>query len=84
MNRVCIIGGSGTGKTTLSNNLAKELNLPVCHLDGIHHLEGWKARDKSQRDRMILDKIAENKWIIDGTYSSTLLPRLERADMVIF
>lgn len=29
MKRICIIGGSGTGKTTLSNNLSKELNLPV-------------------------------------------------------
>lgn len=27
MKRICIIGGSGTGKTTLSNNLSKELNL---------------------------------------------------------
>lgn len=42
MKRICIIGGSGTGKTTLSNNLSKELNLPVYHIDGIHHLENWK------------------------------------------
>ena len=37
MKRICIIGGSGTGKTTLSNNLSKELNLPVYYIDGIHH-----------------------------------------------
>ena len=39
MNRVCIIGGSGTGKTTLANNLGKDLNLPIYHIDGIHHLK---------------------------------------------
>ena len=39
VNKVCIIGGSGTGKTTLANNLCKVLNLPVCHIDGIHHLK---------------------------------------------
>ena len=27
MNRISIIGGSGTGKTTLANNLGKQLNL---------------------------------------------------------
>lgn len=45
MERICIIGESGTGKTTHSNNLGKELNLLVYHIDGIHHLENWKERD---------------------------------------
>ena len=84
MKRICIIGGSGTGKTTLSNNLAKELNLPVYHLDGIHHLSNWEIRDKDERDKIILQKIAEEEWVIDGTYRSTLKQRLERADFVIY
>lgn len=84
MERICIIGGSGTGKTTLSNNLGKELNLPVYHIDGIHHLKDWKIRDKEERDKIILEKVAESKWIIDGTYRSTLQQRLEKADSVIY
>ena len=84
MERICIIGGSGTGKTTLSNNLSKELNLPVYHIDGIHHLENWKERDKKERDRLIIEKASQEKWIIDGTYRSTLQQRLEKADYVIY
>ena len=84
MNRICIIGGSGTGKTTLANNLGEQLNIPVCHIDGIHHLENWKVRDKDERDKIILEKIAEDKWIIDGTYHSTLKQRLAKSDYVIY
>lgn len=83
-NKISIIGGSGTGKTTLAINLAKELNLPIYHIDGIHHLENWKIRNKDERDRMILEKISENKWIIDGTYTSTLKQRLDKADLIIY
>lgn len=84
MNKICIIGCSGTGKTTLANNLGKELKLPVYHLDGINYFSNWEARDKNERDKIILEKINEDKWIIDGTYNSTLLQRLEKSDFIIF
>lgn len=83
-NKVSIIGGSGTGKTTLANNLGKELNLPVYHIDAIHHLENWEIRNKDERDRIILERVKEEKWIIDGTYHSTLKQRLENAEVVIY
>ncbi len=84
MKRICIIGGSGTGKTTLAKNLGKQLNLPVYYIDGIHHLKNWEIRDKDERDKIILEIINKDKWIIDGTYKSTLKQRLEKADYVIY
>ncbi|MBQ2835946.1 MAG: topology modulation protein [Clostridia bacterium] len=83
-NRISIIGGPGTGKTTLSNELSKLYNIPAIHIDGIHHLENWKIRDKDERDKMILDIVKQEKWIIDGTYKATLKVRLEKADLVIW
>lgn len=83
-NKISIIGGTGTGKTTLSNNLGRVLNLPVCHIDGIHHLENWGIRNNDERDKIILEKVNEDKWIIDGTYRSTLQQRLDNADLVIY
>ena len=84
INRISIIGGPGTGKTTLADNIGKELKLPVYHLDGIHHLENWQVRDKKERDKIILDKIEESKWVIDGTYRDTLEARVEKSDVIIF
>jgi len=66
-NKISIIGGAGTGKTTLSNNLGKELKLPVYHIDAIQHLENWVERDKDERDKMILEKVSKEK-LIDMVY----------------
>jgi adenylate kinase family enzyme len=84
ISKICIIGGSGTGKTTLADNLGNILNLPVYHIDGINYLKDWEERDKDQRDKIILEKVMEDKWVIDGTYSSTLSQRLENSDLVIY
>lgn len=74
----------GTGKTTLSTNLSKLFNIPVIHLDGIHHLPNWEIRDKSERDKIILSYIENDSWIIDGTYHNTLKQRFEKADLIIW
>lgn len=84
INKISIIGGSGTGKTTLSESLSKDVNIPVYHIDGIHHLKNWKVRDSNERDKIILDLIKKKKWIIDGTYHSTLQARLEKSDLIIY
>ena len=76
VSRISIIGGSGTGKTTLSESLGRVLNIPIYHIDGIHHLKNWQIRNKDERDNIILDILKKEKWIIDGTYRSTLKERL--------
>ena len=83
-NRIAIIGAPGTGKTTLANNLSEIYGIEAIHIDGIHHLPNWNLRDKEERDRMILEITNQEKWIIDGTYRSTLRARLEKADFIIW
>ena len=84
INKIAIIGGSGSGKTTLAKNLEKISNIPVFHIDGINYFENWVERDRAERDQIILDKLKEDKWIIDGTYNDTLEARVKEADLVIF
>lgn len=83
-NRIAIVGAPGTGKTTLADILSEVYNIPATHIDGIHHLENWVIRDKEERDKIILEIVQKDKWIIDGTYKSTLRARLEKADLIIW
>ena len=57
LKKVSIIGGPGTGKSTLANNIGKVLDVPIYHLDGICHFANWEPRDKKERDEIILSKI---------------------------
>ena len=47
-NRICIIGFSCSGKSTLAFNLSKKLHLPVLFLDAIAHVPhtNWEVRDR--------------------------------------
>ena len=83
-NRISIVGGSGSGKSTLCNILSKELNLPAIHLDAINYEPNWVEIDKEERDKIISNKSAEDKWIIDGNYNKTLQERFEKADLIIW
>lgn len=84
INKISIIGASGTGKTTLSDNLGQVLNLPVYHLDGINYFKNWEKRDKEERDKIITEIIEKDRWVMDGTYNSTLKQRLENSDLIIY
>lgn len=82
--RISIVGGSGTGKSTLCRILSTKLNLPAIFLDSINFNENWVEIDKNKRDEIILNKIKEDKWIIEGNYNKTLKERFIRSDLIIW
>ncbi len=84
MDRILIIGLNGSGKSTLANKLGKLLNIEVFHLDKLYFKPGWKAVEKGEWLKIVQDIISKEKWIIDGTYPSSLDKRIERSDTIIF
>ena len=84
MKRILIIGCCGAGKTTLAQELGKQLNLPVVHLDKLWWLPGWKEDSQENFDAKLAVILKTGSWIIDGNYMRTLPERLKYADTVIF
>lgn len=84
MQKICIIGSGGSGKSTLSRKLGEKLNLPVHHLDIYFWDPGWVEGDKIKFVNDIKRIISEPKWIIDGNFSGTYNLRFSEADTIIF
>ena len=84
MQRILVIGSPGAGKSTLSHQLAARTGLPLSHLDRMFWLPGWVERDRDEGLAELRGVLAQDRWIIDGNYGSSLPLRLERADTVVW
>jgi len=84
MKKILIIGSPGAGKSTLSYQLRKILNIKLVHLDCIFWQPGWIKIPRDELNRQIELMVEEEEWVMDGTYIDSLELRLAAADTVIF
>ncbi|MDK4702385.1 AAA family ATPase [Rhizobium sp. CNPSo 4062] len=83
--RILIMGCSGGGKTTLAQKIVAFLDLPYISMDReFFWLPGWVKRDKAEERALIAAKVAEDRWLIDGTGPSTFDLRLPRTELVLW
>ena len=84
--RICIIGPSCSGKSTLARNISESINVKAWHLDQIAHRENTNWQRRSNDDLMSCHNqiIKDEKWIIDGNYSICMVERFKRASSVIW
>ena len=79
-----VIGLNGSGKSRLANKLGSILGKKVTHLDKHYYRPGWNAVSKEEWSEIIKNLIAQDEWIIDGSYPSSMDRRMERADTIIW
>ncbi len=79
--RICIMGPSNSGKSTLAGAIGQAQSLEVVHLDQLHHLPhtDWIPRPPDEFAALHDAALAGDRWVIEGNYSRLLPQRLERA-----
>ena len=78
-----VTGLAGSGKSTLSKELAATTGLPLVHLDLAFWQPGWTAPTDARWREIQREVLAGDEWIADGNYHETLGLRLELADSIV-
>ena len=68
--RYVVVGTAGSGKSTLSNEMATLLACPHIELDGMYWGPNWQAVPPDHFERAVQGAIAADRWIVDGNYSA--------------
>lgn len=85
LSKIAVIGNGGGGKTTLSRQLGKTLQLPVTHVDSIQFLAGMKVRPHRESIQILESIQAGPKWIVDGYGPLDIIEkRFAQADRILF
>lgn len=69
--KIHIIGGPGSGKTFLADNLSRQLGIPHYDLDDLQwdNTAGYGTkRDAQERDALLRQILQQEDWIIEGVY----------------
>lgn len=96
--RIYIVGGPGSGKTTLAESLGRQLRLPVLRMD--EHLD-WRGlpggvrleRDAAghpseamlaARQALLADHLARDGWVIEGAEPVFIDSVAEASDLIVW
>lgn len=87
MTKIYILGSVGSGKTTLAKRLSKELNIPFFELDNVvweYHPEGDIKRSPEEIERLFLEILNNENWIIENVGRNFFNKGFEEADTIIY
>ena len=73
MDRVVVVGSSGSGKTTVARGLAERLGVHCVELDALHHKPNWtEATADELREAVARELEGRERWVVDGNYYGKL------------
>jgi len=84
MQRVSIVGCSGSGKSTVGRRMAESLGTGYLELDSIFHQPGWTELATEEFRRRVAEVVAGDAWVIDGNYTAVRDLVWQRADTVVW
>ncbi len=82
--RISVVGNSGSGRSTLARRIATALDIPHLELDSVFHQPGWQPLDTGEFRQRVSDFTDRPAWVVDGNYSRVRDIVWSRADTVIW
>jgi len=84
--RIHVLGGQGSGKTTLAARLHGVTGLPVHELDRVARIGGGDGpvRPAAERDAMVSEIAAGDAWITEGVHLGWTGPLFARAQAIVW
>lgn len=84
MNKINVIGTSGSGKSTFCKKLAATLNFPHVEMDKIFWGPNWRWPSDDEFFGNLKQALEKPNWILDGNYTRTVPIKWESVDVVIW
>ncbi len=86
MQRVLVMGSSGSGKSTFARRLSEMIGVPFVSLDALYWKPGWVASDNAEFDERVTEIARQPQWVMDGNYTRYGAGELRRhsSDTVIW
>ncbi len=84
MQRVAVVGATGSGKTSFAAALAEVLGVPHVEVDAIHWQPGWQPKPVDEFRADVAAVVAADGWVTDANYSQVRDIVWDRADTVVW
>jgi len=84
MQRINVIGTTGSGKSTFARQLADRLACPCVHMDQLFWLPQWRESSDATFFPKVAQAVSGPRWVLDGNYSRTSTIKWQNADTIIW
>jgi adenylate kinase family enzyme len=85
MQRVLVMGSSGSGKSTFARRLSEITGLPIVSLDALFWKPGWVESEREEFRERVTEAARQPRWIMDGNFTSHHVElRRDTCDTVIW
>jgi adenylate kinase family enzyme len=84
LERINVVGTSGSGKTIFARELARLLDLPYYEMDALFWKPGWQQASDEELFGKVEEVCAQPRWVLDGNYTRTLPIKWNRVQLVVW
>jgi adenylate kinase family enzyme len=85
MQRILVMGSSGSGKSTFARRMAAITGIPMVSVDALFWKPGWIEPDRAEFRERLAEAALQPRWIMDGNYTSHLVElRRDACDTAIW